>query len=482
MNKYVLVSLLLLFVSNSSFSQIHDSIFRQYDIRGIVGAEFQITDAYNIGRSIATYFSRSNNSIKKVIVGADARVHSPAITQLVVQALRESGYDVISIGTCATPVLYFTLHTQQVDAGVMITASHNPGEYNGFKICIGKQSLYGPHIQELKHIIETDSFMPAHEQGSYSELDANSLYLDYLVDAFAHLKNNQMPVVIDCGNGAAGTIIPQLIERMGWSNACVMYAELDGTYPHHIADPTVEANMIDLKHEVIKTNAVVGIGFDGDVDRMAPVTSSGRLIKGDMLLTIHAHHLLEKNPGATFVCDVTSSKALYDAVMQWGGNMVMSQTGAVFVKQAIAQHNAILGGEISCHTVFADRYLGFDDGFYSMMRLVELLHESCQSLDELLETIPSLVSSPTYRIPCARAECDQIVQAIVEHYKSRDDAHLITIDGVRIHLPNGWAIVRASNTEPLISIRVEGADEQSLQLIKDELNQIMQPIASTIRL
>jgi len=461
---------------------IRESIFRQYDIRGIVGQDFDVADAYDIGLSIATYFSRSNNTIKTVAVGADARIHSPAIKLHIEQALRERGYDVISIGTCATPVLYFTMHTQPVDAGIVITASHNPGNYNGFKVCIGKQSLYGSHIQELKKIYFNRLFIQSQEMGTYRELDMNSRYVDYLVTEFNHLRNCNLSMVIDCGNGAAGTIIPELIHRMGWNNAHILYAELDGTYPHHIADPTIESNMTDLKNEVIARQAAVGIGFDGDVDRMAPVTPLGRLIKGDALLALHAKKMIQQHSNLKVVCDVTSSKSLYDAVNQWGGQVIMSPTGAVFIKNNIKEHNALLGGEISCHTVFADRYFGFDDGFYSMMRLIELLDGSTESLDEMYAQIPSMVSSPTYRIPCDKQTCQNIVDALIGYYTSVENAQLITIDGVRIHVPHGWAIVRASNTEPLISIRIEGIDAESLQSIKDELNKIIQPLSQSIRL
>lgn len=458
------------------FAIAHEAIFREYDIRGIVGKEFDIQDTYEIGCAIAAYYRESGLPVKNVVVGADGRVHSPAIKKQMIEAFRAQGLDVFDIGTCTTPVLYFALHHFEFDAGIIITASHNPGEYNGVKICLGKELLSGCEIKRVQSFyFNSDQIAEAKAptRGRYAEVDMISHYLDFLTNQFFHLKGMGIRAVIDCGNGAAGTVMPLLIERMGWKEVMLLYPEVDGTYPNHIADPTVESYMADLKRAVIDTNAELGVGLDGDCDRMAPMTSQGKLLKGDMLLTLHSRPILEKFPGSAVVFDISSSKSLLDMVKKWGGIPELSKTGVANVKKKMVDSGAWIGGEMSCHTIFKDRYYGFDDGVYSLLRLFELFALTGLNLDQLLTDIPVTYSSPTYRLPCAREVCFEIIDALTAHFNRRSDCELITLDGLRVHLPNGWGIVRASNTEPLISMRFEGDTLEDLEAVKKEFQSVL---------
>ena len=451
-----------------------DDIFKEYDIRGVVGTEFEIEDSYAIGCALATYFIEKDATIKTIALGADGRVHSPAIKSMVCKALLDHGFDVLSIGTCPTPVMYFSLYTAAVDAGLMITASHNPGVYNGIKICRGVDSVSGQEIKRIRDIYLTQQFQARQkERGNYQEVDMIAQYADYLMHSFPHLVGSDLFAIIDCGNGAAGAVLPLLSKQMQWKNVQLLYPEVDGTFPHHIADPTVEKYMQDLKAALLNSNASLGLAFDGDGDRMAPMTKSGYLVKGDQLLTLYSKQILEQYPGSSIVFDVSSSLALHHVIKKWGGIPVISSTGVAQIKKKMGQTGALVAGEISCHTIFKDRYFGFDDGIYSMMRLFELLQATPYSLDELIQDLPLVFCSPLYRLPANRSLSLKIIDDLIEKLTARNDAELITLDGLRVHFPYGWAIVRASNTEPVISMRFEGHSKEDLNRLKNEFYEMI---------
>jgi len=458
----------LLFNHCLLFSTLNPSIFQEYGIRGIVDKEFEVQDTYDLACAIVTYFHQQDPEIHSIILGADGRVHSPAIKKEITQALQERGFDIIDIGTCTTPVLYFAL--QQIKdhpVGIMITASHNPGEYNGLKMCLGHDLISSKEIQEVKRIYNEKSFLPRSPQpGKVTKVAMIEDYVDYLANLFPHLIGSEINAIIDCGNGAAGTVLPALLEKMKWEKMQLLFAEVDGTYPNHIADPVVEKYMEDLKRELANTAATFGLGLDGDGDRMAAMTKTGRLIKGDQLLGLYSKKILEQHPGSAIVFDISSSKSIFDVIKQRGGVPLVAATGVANIKKMMSETGALLGGEMSCHTIFKDRYLGYDDGIYSLMRFVELIHESSQTLDSLLGEFPAVFSTPTFRIPCERAICFKIVEELKEQFALQKDVELITIDGLRVNFPNGWAIVRASNTEPVISIRFEGNTAEDLLCIK----------------
>jgi len=472
-----LLFLMILLVNHALlFATAQEGIFKEYDVRGVVGTEFEVEDTYDIACAIATFFVENDAMIKTIALGADGRVHSPAIKYQIRKALLERGFDVLDIGTCTTPIMYFALHDAPVDAGIMITASHNPGEYNGIKICRGIESVSGHGIKRIRELYMSKQFIAIQERrGNYLEFDMIAQYVDYLKNLFPHLVGADFHAIIDCGNGAAGTVLPLLLQQMQWKHVQLLYPEVDGTYPHHIADPTVEKYMQDLKAELLHSNAALGLGLDGDCDRMAPMTKSGRLVKGDQLLTLYSKEILEKYPRSSIVFDVSSSLVLHQMIKKWGGTPVISATGIAQVKRNMKETEAVIGGEISCHTIFRDRYFGFDDGVYSMMRLFELLNKTNQTLEDLLAELPNAFSSPLYRIACERSLCLKIIKVLQEKLSQRQEAELITIDGLRIHLPYGWAIVRASNTEPVISMRFEGNSKEDLERLKHEFYEMINP-------
>ncbi len=449
-------------------------IFREYDIRGKVETEFFIDQMYDVGRALAYFFKQRNPHIKTIAIGMDGRIHSPQIKDELVKAMQDSGIDVLFIGLCHSPALYFATHTLPVDAGLMVTASHNPKEYNGIKINLGIQSIWGSDIKELYTLYKDGKRIDAPVRGSYAEHDILPSYVDWLVEHFKHLKDMKLSAVIDCGNGAGGTVIPSLIDKMGWQNVLVLYPEVDGTYPHHEADPVKLENMQDVKRVMQQGNVAVGIGLDGDADRMAPMTKKGRLVSGDLLLGLFAQDVIKHHPGAAIVFDIKSSAALLDYATQLGAQPITSPSGHSIVKQEMQQHNALLGGELSCHFFFNDRYFGYDDGVYAMLRLFELLEDG-QDLDELLAVYPSMHTSPEFRIACNEDKKQLIVQTVTDIFAQKDNAQLVTIDGVRATMPYGWGLLRASNTQPVLSLRFESHTQDGLGRIKEDFIKALAP-------
>lgn len=450
-----------------------DTIFREYDIRGKVANEFVIEQAYTLARAIAYYFKQQKPDIKTLAVGMDGRTHSPAFKEEVVRGLIDSGLNVIFIGTCPSPVLYFALHMLPVDGGLMITASHNPKEYNGIKMSLGKESVWGNQIVAIRNAYKAKKQINSSTIGTVQEHAVVPLYIDWLATHFAHLKGMTMSAVIDCGNGAAGTVLPELITAMQWPHVQLLYPEVDGNYPNHEADPTHEPNMADVKQLLVTTDVSVGIGLDGDCDRMAAMTKSGELILGDKLLALFAQPILQKHPGAPVVFDIKSSSGLIELLKQWGANPVVSATGHTNIKEQMKEYDALLGGELSCHFFFHDHYFGYDDGIYALMRLFELLINTGKSLDQLLMVFPHKFSSIEYRIACPDEKKQSIITYVTDVFRSRSDAHILTLDGVRVTMPYGWGLVRASNTQPMLSLRFESDTQVGLQKIKSDVIDVL---------
>lgn len=453
---------------------MQDTIFREYDIRGIVGKELFLDDVYDLVRAIAYYFVLQNFHVKNVAVGMDGRTHSPAIKKEVCRALADSGLNVLFVGVCPSPVLCFALHQCQVDAGLMITASHNPAAYNGIKISLGTHTVWGAQIQEIKRLYQQKKHIQVAQKGVYTERFLVSEYVDWLAEHFQSLKNISLPVVFDCGNAAAGVVLPLLVEKMCWKNVQILYAEVDGTFPHHEADPTVLANMQDLHQAVQKSDAQLGIGFDGDADRVGAVTADGFLIAGDRLLALFASDMVQDNPHMGVVFNVTTSAGLIELLKLWQVRQYMVPTGHAIIKEKMHEVGALLGGEVSCHFFFNDRYFGYDDGIYAALRLLEIIHKTGRSLSQLVAIFPHKESSQEYRIACAEEEKKSIVAAVAERIQQQHpEAELLLIDGVRAILPYGWGIVRASNTQPAISARFESDTKEGLQKIKNDFIEIL---------
>lgn len=452
---------------------MHESVFREYDIRGKVPQELDPSEMYSLGQAIAYFLLKESSSVKVIIVGMDGREHSPILKDALCKALIDSGLHVIFIGICPSPVMYFGLFTTDADAGLMITASHNPPEYNGIKIMLGKKSIWGNQIREIGQFYkERKSITPA-SIGTYREGNLNTPYIEYLKNAFPSLINMPLKAIIDCGNGAGGAVLPQLVHALNWKHVHLLYPEIDGITPHHEADPTVPENMMDVRDLLATTDAQIGIGLDGDADRMAAITKSGFLVPGDQLLAVFADSLRKGHPDLRVVFDAKSSGGLIDLLTGWDVHGYMSRSGHAIIKQEMIKNDALLGGELSCHFVFADRYFGFDDGVYAMMRLFEIIITTGKTLEELLSIFPKKFSSPEYRISCQDNKKEEIITRLYTHFIMLPDTQVVTIDGVRVIKKYGWGIVRASNTQPVLSMRFESDTQKGLTHIKNDFKKIL---------
>lgn len=432
-------------------------IFREYDLRGLFGRDFDIHDAEIIGRGFGTCLN--DHGGRRVVVGRDCRLSSPEIKDALATGLARSGIQVTDIGVCTTPLVYFSLHHLEVDGGVMITASHNPADHNGFKLCLGRDNLYGQQIRDLWKLIETGRF--AEGRGSIFYKDISKYYTDYLI----HNLNISRPVkaAMDAGNGTAGALAGPVFRALGQKPA-PLYFDMDGRFPHHPADPTIEENMADLARTVVENGLELGIGFDGDGDRIAVVDETGRLIPGDRLLMLFAREVLKDHPGATVIGDVKCSHLLYEDIRRHGGRPVMWKSGHSLIKQKMKEEKAILAGEMSGHICFTDRYFGIDDAVYNAGRLLEIVAGMPGPLSEYWSDLPLVFSTPEIREPCPEEMKFELVKRLKDklapHYRVND------IDGVRIDFPDGWALVRASNTGPIMVKRFEAASRERLSEIQ----------------
>ncbi|MFM8550747.1 MAG: phosphomannomutase/phosphoglucomutase [Nitrospiraceae bacterium] len=465
------------------------ALFREYDIRGIVGQELTDDVAERIGLAFATV--ARGKGVKTVSVGRDGRDSSPALRNRLVQGLTAGGVNVLDIGVCPTPVLYFSLFQLPVDGGVMITGSHNAAEYNGFKLCIGKEALHGEAIQQLRQVMEAGRFSCG--AGTVSLRPILQDYLTYLKTSFATVDARHLHVVIDCGNGAAALVAKQALEQMG-CRVTGLYCDLDGRFPNHHPDPTVVENLQDLIAAVKRGGAHVGIGYDGDADRIGTVDERGDILWGDRLMVLYARDILAARPGSTILSEVKASQSLYDDIRQRGGRSIMWKTGHSLIKAKMKAESALLAGEMSGHMFFADRYFGYDDASYASCRLVEILAKNALPLSALLADLPATSVSPEIRVDCPdHMKFDLVVQVqarLLAYAKTgrtpgaqglviRD---VVTIDGIRVIFEDGWGLIRASNTQPALVLRFEASTPQRLaairSVIESELSQVRQTFAA----
>ncbi len=453
-------------------------IFREYDIRGIVEKEFTINETYKLAKAIITYFKTQDSTTNKVVIGRDGRTHSLAIQKNVIRAAQDMGLDVTDIGICPTPAFYFSLFNTNSTSGLIVTASHNPGEYNGMKICQNTKTVWGTQIQEIRKIYESKNFYENKfkKMGSLKKHDIITDYINWLANNFEHLKGLDISAVIDCGNGTAGTVLPKLIEKMNLKNIKLLYPEVDGTFPNHPADPTVMKNMLDTKNELEKNKDLkFGLGLDGDCDRMNPITKDGYLIPGDQLLALYAKQVLKEHPGATIVFDIKASSSLIELLQKWGAIGHICPSGHSLVKEAMLNNDAKLAGELSCHFFFNDRYFGYDDGIYAALRLFEILNETNTDLSKLIKIFPEKNRSPEIRIACLESNKKEIVNTVKNIFAAKKEYNLITIDGIRAETKNGWGLVRASNTQPVICLRFESNTPKELLNIKKDFHSALKP-------
>ena len=425
---------------------INPQIFREYDIRGLVDVDLTQESTELIGKSIGTYIYR--NGGKTLTVGYDMRASSTPFRDSLIRGINSTGCDVIDIGMVPTPVAYFSLHHLKPDGGVMITGSHNPSEFNGFKISNGLHSLYGESIQELRRLIDSNDF----ELGS-GKLSKENVLEEYIQDIFDRVKvSRSVKVVVDGGNGCFGIVGPKLLKRIG-ANIIELYCEPDGNFPNHHPDPTVEKNMLDLSKKVKEERAELGIGFDGDADRIGIVDEKGEILWGDQLLMIFARDILKYNPGATIVGEVKCSQNLFKDIEGHGGIAVMSAAGHSLIKNKMQETNSLLAGEMSGHVCFADDYYGFDDAIYAACRILQIVASSKIKVSEMLLDVPKTEATPEIRVDCPDNRKFEIIRELTESFRKKYD--VIDIDGVRVNFGEGWALIRASNTQPVIVFRFE---------------------------
>jgi len=432
-------------------------ILREYDIRGIVDDDVTEPVAHELGGSYGTYMVRKG--AHRVAAGRDGRLSSERLHRAIVDGILSTGINVIDVGLCPTPVLYFSLFNLDIDGAIMVTGSHNPPEFNGFKVCVGKSTIYGDEIQKLGDIAESGDF--AHGKGSLASHDAVKDYTRYL-----H-KNIRIPqrlnVVVDAGNGVAGFVAAPVIRDLG-CEVKALYCEVDGHFPNHHPDPTIPKNLDDLIAEVKRSSAPLGLAYDGDGDRLGVVDDRGDIIWGDRLMIIFSRAILQEHPGATIIGEVKCSQHLYEDIEQHGGKGIMWKTGHSLIKSKMKEEGALLAGEMSGHLFFADRYFGYDDAIYASLRLLEIIARTGKSPRELIADVPKSFITPEIRVDCSEEKKFDIVERAKEFFKTRYKVY--DIDGARITFPHGWGLVRASNTQPVLVMRFEADSQEHLEEIR----------------
>ena len=452
---------------------MNTNIFREYDIRGIVAEQLTDEMVATLGRAIGTFFAQ--NGAKRIAIGYDARKSSPGFCDLLTRGFNGSGCDVVLIGMVPTPVLYYTVFTKNVDGGVMITGSHNPPDHNGFKICLGKSTLFGSQIQEIKDIALAGEFTRG--EGTVESIDVLDDYCRDIVSRVDLEQTEQagpfpqsregakkkLKVVVDAGNGMGGVTAVPVYEALG-VELIKLFIEPDSDFPNHHPDPTVTENLQDTIAAVHEHKADIGLALDGDGDRIGVVDETGRIIWGDELMILLSRSILAANPGATIIAEVKCSQNLFDDIEKHGGTAIMWKAGHSLIKAKMKETNAALAGEMSGHIFFADRFYGFDDATYAGARVLEILSKSDLPLSALLADIPPTYSTPELRISCTDESKFEVVAAIAQHFAATNE--VITIDGARILFEHGWGLVRASNTQAILVLRFEADSQEHLNAIR----------------
>jgi len=434
---------------------VNPAIFREYDIRGLAEQDFDQEFALLLGKVHGTQIADRGG--KRVTVGRDCRATSDVYAEAVIAGLVSAGLQVYDIGVCPTPLLYFSLFHLDVDGGIEVPASHNPSEYNGFKLCLGKDTLYGQQIQETRAKMER-GVCREKPGGKVERYEIVPPYHDYLFRDVPRLAR-PLKVVVDAGSGVGGPVAPPVFRRLGctvWEIACVP----DGRFPIHHPDPTVPENLAMLIEKVRQEKADLGIAYDGDADRVGTVDENGHIMWGDELLILFARDVLQRNPGAVIISEVKCSQRLYDDIAQHGGKAIMWKAGHSLLKAKMKETGALLAGEMSGHMFFKERYFGFDDAIYASLRLLEILAKSPKPLSALLADLPKTVSTPEIRVDCADDKKFAIAEQAREYF--RQHYPIIDVDGVRVQFPEGWGLIRASNTQPALVLRFEAQSAEKL--------------------
>jgi len=448
-------------VAGKARHRFNPTILREYDIRGIVGETLNAADAWAIGRSFGTILAEAGG--KSAAVGYDGRLSSPMLEAALVQGLTDSGIDVLRVGRGPTPMVYYATVTQGVDGSVMLTGSHNPPNYNGFKMMLGKRSFFGQDIQRLGKVAADGAWKSG--AGRVRTVSITEEYIARLAQDYD--GERPLKVVWDAGNGATGEVLVELVKRLPGEHFLLNEA-IDGNFPAHHPDPTEPHNLIQLQAKVAEVQADLGIAFDGDGDRIGVVDGQGRILWGDQLMVILAGDVLQRHPGATIIADVKASQVLFDQIAQLGGVPLMWRTGHSLIKSKMAEIGAPLAGEMSGHIFFGDRWYGFDDALYAAVRLLGILGRSVESIAQLRDRLPAVLNTPELRFPCSETRKFEVIDEVKQRLQSQG-AEVSAIDGVRVKTADGWWLLRASNTQDVLVARVESGDAAGLDRLKRAL-------------
>jgi phosphomannomutase/phosphoglucomutase len=444
------------------------TIFREYDIRGVADTELLNPDVTDLGRALGTLLQRKSG--KSINLGRDCRLSSTRLRDALIEGLVDSGCEVIDIGVAPTPLLYYSAVHLNADGAVMITGSHNPSEFNGFKTVCGTASLHGETIQDVRKLIEARDFLKGH--GSHADMDVSQSYVDTIAPQFDLTR--RVKVVFDGGNGTAGPVAHRLFSRLN-CEVTELFFDMDGRFPNHHPDPTVPANLEHLRNAVRERHADLGIAFDGDSDRIGAVDENGEVIYGDLLLLIYGREILTRKPGSTFIGEVKCSQILYDELKRLGGNPIMYKTGHSLIKAKMKEEHAELAGEMSGHMFFADRYFGYDDALYAACRLIEIVSKSGKPLSAQLAGLPKTVTTPEIRVDCPDETKFDVVARVAEHFGKL--YKVIDVDGVRVLFEHGWGLLRASNTQPVLVMRFEASTPEQLASYRDVMESALEAVA-----
>lgn len=439
---------------------VNKEIFREYDIRGIVKDDLPAGVVEWIGKAYGTYMRRKG--AKTVTVGRDVRTTSLGLKQALVKGMLATGLNVVDVGEVPTPALYYSIVHYKTDGGIMVTGSHNPREYNGFKMCLGLAPIYGAQIQELGHLIEKRDFETGKGRGSEKPI------VDEYVKMITGKIRLDKPfrIVIDAGNGTAGTIAPLIFRKLG-CEVMELYCEPDGTFPNHLPDPTKLEYIQDLRRLVVEHKMDIGLGFDGDSDRVGAIDEKGRVVWADKLIALFAREINVRRPGSQILFDVKCSQALSEDIEAHGGKPVMYKTGHSLLKAKMKELHNPLAGEMSGHIFFADDFFGYDDAIYVASRLVQLLSRTSETLSQLSDSIPHFYSTPEIRVDTTEKDKFRIVEEVKQYFRAKYD--IIDVDGVRVQYGDGWGLVRASNTQPVLVVRFEAKTQERLHAIMNEI-------------
>ena len=452
-----------------NFHKFDPSVLREYDIRGIINDTLTANDAHAIGSIFGSVINKNDGH--SVVVGRDGRHSSLEIEKNLIEGLISQGLKVFKIGLCPTPQLYFGVHHLRADGGIMITGSHNPPDYNGFKMMLGHGPFFG---QDIKDMAKTPyNRTKIIEGGQQIQLDIQDAYLHRVLEGLR--LDTKLSIVWDCGNGVAGPVIDKLSKSLSGEHE-VLFADVDGNFPNHHPDPTIEKNLETLITRVKKRNADLGIAFDGDGDRIGVIDDLGKILWGDQLLAILAEDVLLEQPGSTIIGDVKASQGLFDRITALGGKPLMWKTGHSLIKNKMKEVNAPLAGEMSGHIFFSDRYFGFDDAIYAAIRLIDVVNRQGKKLSTIRSALPSVINTPELRLPCEGKNKFSMIEQVKEILREYKNVEVCDIDGVRVSSKYGWWLIRASNTQEIIVARCEATSTEYLENTKAQLKEVLQRI------